>query len=194
LNGYPALICIGKAGQLDVTCSVQSTKGINLSAEGKNLTNTASVRYSGERYRPRNIRSSATRSSAVCGSSCEDRPPLLVAGGLYDGGIGAVVGYTQRRGRSGAVPRKKAKIHVYDLTGKRVSFPPAARLNNVDLRESGCRVIAAASKRADVALFTLDTVQRRLVPISRYPVGLGEAYDMCLWTRAKDKACSASSC
>ncbi len=88
---------------------------------------------------------------------------------------------------------KKAGIHVYDLTGKRVSFTPAARLNNVDLRESGGRVIAAASDRADVAqahvsLFTLDTSTRRLVPIGRYPVGSGEAYGMCLWTRARDKA------
>ncbi len=88
---------------------------------------------------------------------------------------------------------KKAGIHVYDLTGKRVSFTPAARLNNVDLRESGGRVIAAASDRADVAqahvsLFTLDTSTRRLVPMGRYSVGPGEAYGMCLWTRARDKA------
>ena len=88
---------------------------------------------------------------------------------------------------------KKAGIHVYDLADKRVSFTPAARLNNVDLREVGGRVIAVASDRADVAqahvaLFTLDTSTRRLVPMGRYPVGPGEAYGMCLWTRAKDKA------
>ena len=88
---------------------------------------------------------------------------------------------------------KKAGIHVYDLAGKRVSFTPAARLNNVDLREVGGRVIAVASDRADVAqahvaLFTLDTSTRRLVPMGRYPVGPGEAYGMCLWTRAKDQA------
>lgn len=88
---------------------------------------------------------------------------------------------------------KKAGIHVYDMAGKRVSFTPAARLNNVDLREVGGRVIAVASDRADVtqahvALFTLDTSARRLMPMGRYPVGPGEAYGMCLWTRAKDKA------
>jgi len=89
---------------------------------------------------------------------------------------------------------KQAGIHVYDLRGKRLSFTPAARLNNVDLREmAGGRVIVAASDRADktqahVALFTLDTAARRLVPMGRYPVGAGEAYGMCLWTRAKDKA------
>ncbi|WP_454279079.1 phytase [Sphingomonas sp. Marseille-Q8236] len=87
---------------------------------------------------------------------------------------------------------KQAGIHVYDLKGKRLSFTPAARLNNVDLRETGGRVIVAASDRADtaqahVALFTLDTVARRLVPMGRYPVGAGEAYGMCLWTRARDK-------
>ncbi|KQN00442.1 phytase [Sphingomonas sp. Leaf25] len=88
---------------------------------------------------------------------------------------------------------KKAGIHVYDLSGKRLSFTPAARLNNVDLREIGGRVIAVASDRADeaqahVALFTLDTVARRLVPMGRFPVGAGEAYGMCLWTRKADKA------
>jgi 3-phytase len=88
---------------------------------------------------------------------------------------------------------KKAGIHVYDLSGKRLSFTPAARLNNVDLREIGGRVIVAASDRADetqahVALFTLDTVARKLVPMGRYPVGAGEAYGMCLWTRARDQA------
>jgi len=88
---------------------------------------------------------------------------------------------------------KKAGIHVYSLTGRRLSFTPAARLNNVDLREIGTRVVAAASDRADetqahVSLFTLDTRAAKLVPIGRYPVGPGEAYGMCLWTRAKDKA------
>lgn len=88
---------------------------------------------------------------------------------------------------------KQAGIHVYALSGKRLSFTPAARLNNVDLREVGGRVIAAASDRADeaqahVALFTLDTVAKKLVPMGRYPVGPGEAYGMCLWTRARDKA------
>lgn len=88
---------------------------------------------------------------------------------------------------------KQAGIHVYDLKGKRLSFTPAARLNNVDLRDLGGRVIVAASDRADtanahVALFTLDTAQRRLMPMGRYPVGAGEAYGMCLWTRARDHA------
>jgi len=88
---------------------------------------------------------------------------------------------------------KKAGIHVYSLAGKRLSFTPADRLNNVDLRTVGKRVIAAASDRADVdaahvSLFTLDTAAARLVPLGRFPVGPGEAYGMCLWTRARDHA------
>ena len=92
---------------------------------------------------------------------------------------------------------KKAGIHVYSLAGKRLSFTPAERLNNVDLRDlgakSGGRVIAAASDRADVntahvSLFTLDTTAAKLVPLGRFPVGPGEAYGMCLWTRARDHA------
>lgn len=88
---------------------------------------------------------------------------------------------------------KQAGIHVYDLTGRRVSYTPAPRLNNVDLRTVGGRVIVAASDRADpaqahVALFRLDTEAGRLVPLGRLHVGAGEAYGMCLWTRAKDGA------
>ncbi|PTM46959.1 3-phytase [Sphingomonas aerolata] len=88
---------------------------------------------------------------------------------------------------------KKAGIHVYSLAGKRLSFTPADRLNNVDLRAVGTRVIAAASDRANVdvahvSLFTLDTAAARLVPLGRFPVGPGEAYGMCLWTRARDHA------
>ncbi|MBN2973200.1 phytase [Roseomonas aeriglobus] len=89
---------------------------------------------------------------------------------------------------------KKAGIHVYDLNGKRVSFTPAARLNNVDLRDMGAKgVVVAASDRADVnqahvSMFALDTAARRLVPTGRFAVGSGEAYGMCLWRRAKDAA------
>ncbi len=88
---------------------------------------------------------------------------------------------------------KQAGIHVHDLSGRRLSFTPAARLNNVDLRDTGGRVVVAASDRADeatahVSLFTLDTAAARLVPLGRYPVGAGEAYGMCLWTRKRDGA------
>ena len=88
---------------------------------------------------------------------------------------------------------KKAGIHVYDLRGRRLSFTPAARLNNVDLRDLRGRVIVAASDRADaaeahVALFGLDTARATLVPLGRHRSGAGEAYGMCLWRRARDHA------
>ena len=39
-----------------------------------------------------------------------------------------------------------------------------------------------------MAMFRLDTVAKKLVPLGAIPVGPGEAYGMCLWSRASDKA------
>jgi myo-inositol-hexaphosphate 3-phosphohydrolase len=90
---------------------------------------------------------------------------------------------------------KRAGIHVYDLQGRQISFTPSPRLNNVDLRDVGGNVgvLAAASDRQDVlnakmAMFRLDTDAQRLVPLGSIAVGEGEAYGMCLWQRASDKA------
>lgn len=90
---------------------------------------------------------------------------------------------------------KRAGIHVYDLQGRQVSFTPSPRLNNVDLRDVGgsIGVLVAASDRqnlaqAQMALFRLDTAARKLMPLVTLPVGAGEAYGMCLWQRASDKA------
>jgi myo-inositol-hexaphosphate 3-phosphohydrolase len=93
---------------------------------------------------------------------------------------------------------KRAGIHVYDLAGKQVSFTPSARLNNVDLRAEVTlggqkAVLVAASDRADdanakMALFRLDTVAGKLLPLVTLPVGKGEAYGMCLWQRTSDAA------
>jgi 3-phytase len=90
---------------------------------------------------------------------------------------------------------KRAGIHVYDLQGRQVSFTPSPRLNNVDLRDVGgsVGVLVAASDRQDLAraqmaLFRLDTASRKLLPLVTLPVGSGEAYGMCLWQRARDKA------
>ena len=93
---------------------------------------------------------------------------------------------------------KRAGLHLYDLKGRRLDFAASPRLNNVDLR-AGVRiggvpgVLVAASDRADdaqakMALFRLDAVARKLVPLASVPVGPGEAYGMCLWTRARDRA------
>ncbi len=91
---------------------------------------------------------------------------------------------------------KRAGIHVYDLAGQQVSFTPSPRLNNVDLRpdvtvNGKLSVLVAASDRRDelnaaIALFTLDTNARKLVPLANLPVGPGEAYGMCLWQRKGD--------
>jgi len=93
---------------------------------------------------------------------------------------------------------KKAGIHVYNLKGERLSFTPSPRLNNVDLRDNVTvngrpSVLVAASDRQDeakakVALFRLDTATARLEPIGSLAAGPGEAYGMCLWTRASDGA------
>lgn len=93
---------------------------------------------------------------------------------------------------------KRAGIHVYDLTGKALGFTPSPRLNNVDLRDSVAPggkpvILVAASDRQDeanakMALFRLDTLAAKLVPLASVPVGKGEAYGMCLWRRAADGA------
>ena len=90
---------------------------------------------------------------------------------------------------------KRAGVHVYDLQGSQVGFTPSPRLNNVDLRDVGgsIGVLVAASDRQDLAqaqmaLLRLDTSAKTLVPLVTLPVGPGEAYGMCLWQRASDKA------
>ena len=90
---------------------------------------------------------------------------------------------------------KRAGIHVYDLQGRKVSFTPSPRLNNIDLRDVGgpVGILVAASDRQDLAkaqmaLFKLDTITKNLVPLASLPVGPGEAYGMCLWKRAADNA------
>ena len=90
---------------------------------------------------------------------------------------------------------KRAGVHVYDLQGRQVGSTPSPRLNNVDLRDVGgsIGVLVAASDRQDLAqaqmaLFRLDTSAKTLVPLVTLPVGPGEAYGMCLWQRASDKA------
>jgi 3-phytase len=93
---------------------------------------------------------------------------------------------------------KRAGLHLYDLAGRQLDFAPSPRLNNVDLRGdvalgSGRGILVAASDRANVAqariaLFRLDPFARKLVPLGNPAAGEGEAYGMCLWRRAADKA------
>lgn len=90
---------------------------------------------------------------------------------------------------------KQAAVHVYDLSGNKLHSAPSPRLNNVDLRDVGgsTGVLVAASDRQDIAnakmaMFRLDTAAKQLIPLGAIPVGPGEAYGMCLWQRASDKA------
>ncbi len=90
---------------------------------------------------------------------------------------------------------KQAAIYVYDLSGNKLHSAPSPRLNNVDLRDVGgsTGVLLAASDRQDIAnakmaMFRLDTAAKQLIPLGAIPVGPGEAYGMCLWQRASDKA------
>ncbi|MBO9713843.1 phytase [Sphingomonas sp.] len=81
---------------------------------------------------------------------------------------------------------KQAGLNVYTLDGKLVSSIAAGRMNNVDLRGVGGRVIVAASDRNDkahakLALFELDTTAGTLAPIGRYDVGAGEGYGLCMY-------------
>lgn len=80
---------------------------------------------------------------------------------------------------------KKAGLNVYALSGALLSSYPAGRVNNVDLRQVGQRVIVVASDRNDkangkLALFELDTRGGTLLPLAALPVGPGEAYGLCL--------------
>jgi len=80
---------------------------------------------------------------------------------------------------------KKAGLNVYALSGALLSSYPAGRVNNVDLRQVGRRVIVVASDRNDetlgkLAVFELETREGRLLPIGILPVGPGEAYGLCL--------------
>jgi 3-phytase len=81
---------------------------------------------------------------------------------------------------------KQAGLNVYDLEGKLLSSIAAGRVNNVDLRTIGRRVIVAASDRNDkaharLALFELDTAAGALRPLGVFDVGPGEGYGLCMY-------------
>ncbi len=85
---------------------------------------------------------------------------------------------------------KKAGLNVYALDGTLKSSFAAGRVNNVDLRQMGRRVIVVASDRNDpangkLALFELDPATAALKPLGVLPVGPGEAYGLCLSAPAR---------
>lgn len=80
---------------------------------------------------------------------------------------------------------KKAGLNVYALSGALKSSYPAGRVNNVDLRQVGRRIIVVASDRNDsangkLAVFELDGTTAMLKPLAVLPVAPGEAYGLCL--------------
>ncbi len=85
---------------------------------------------------------------------------------------------------------KKAGLYVFGLDGKVRHFDPAGRLNNVDLIDLGeTGIIVAASDRNDPAhavlrLYRLDPVSGRLTGLGGVSGGMGEAYGICLLSRA----------
>ncbi len=81
-----------------------------------------------------------------------------------------------------ALAAKQAAMHE----GRPLRIVFSGRLETMKGADHLVRV-AIELRRAGVP-FTLDTVAKKLVPMGRYPVGAGEAYGMCLWTRARDKA------
>ncbi|MGH8444353.1 MAG: phytase, partial [Solimonas sp.] len=94
---------------------------------------------------------------------------------------------------------KKAGLYVYGLDGKVRSFIDAGRVNNVDLRGDvtvagkPASIVVVASDRSDplqgmLALYTLAPDTGVLTPLARLPSGAGEAYGVCLWRRASDRA------
>lgn len=80
---------------------------------------------------------------------------------------------------------KKAGLYVYSLDGRIRSFTDAGRVNNVDLVETGGRIIVAASDRNNIAqsriaLFVLNPDDARLTPLGFVASGPGEGYGICI--------------
>jgi 3-phytase len=81
---------------------------------------------------------------------------------------------------------KKLGLNVYGLDGRLRSTLAAGRVNNVDIRQVGRRVVVAASDRTDegagkLALFDLDPATATLTGVARVPADVIEAYGLCLY-------------
>lgn len=85
---------------------------------------------------------------------------------------------------------KKSGLYLYDMQGQVVQHLPDGKMNNVDLRDGFILggepiVLVAASDRTrkSIALYRLDTVNRRLVNIADglQPTGQGDPYGLCLY-------------
>lgn len=81
---------------------------------------------------------------------------------------------------------KKLGLNVYGLDGRLRSTLAAGRVNNVDLRQLGTRIVVAASDRTEdgagkLALFELDPKTSTLTVVARVPADVVEAYGLCLY-------------
>lgn len=85
---------------------------------------------------------------------------------------------------------KKSGLYLYDMQGRVVQHLPDGKMNNVDLRtgfmlggEPIVLVVASDRTRKAIALYRLDTVNRRLVDIADglQPTGQGDPYGLCLY-------------
>lgn len=85
---------------------------------------------------------------------------------------------------------KKSGLYLYDMQGRVVQHLPDGKMNNVDLRtgfmlggEPIVLVAASDRTRKSIALYRLDTVNRRLIDIADglQPTGQGDPYGLCLY-------------
>jgi len=89
---------------------------------------------------------------------------------------------------------KRSGLYVYDLSGKELSYLPAGKPNNVDLRElsngdGGRYILVAVSDREKnaVLFYILDEGTAALRPVqSDLSSELGEIYGLCMYQPAPD--------
>jgi 3-phytase len=89
---------------------------------------------------------------------------------------------------------KKSGLDLYDMQGKLLQHLPVGKMNNVDLREGfllgGTRTVlvtASDRTRKGIAIYALDTVNRRLIDIAdgAQPTGLSDPYGLCMYRSAR---------
>jgi 3-phytase len=89
---------------------------------------------------------------------------------------------------------KKSGLHLYDMQGKILQHLPDGKMNNVDLRDgfplggqSTVLVTASDRTRKAIAIYALDTANRRLINVADglQPSGLSDPYGLCMYRSAK---------
>jgi 3-phytase len=89
---------------------------------------------------------------------------------------------------------KKSGLDLYDMQGKLVQHLPDGKMNNVDLRggfmlggKPVVLVTASDRTRKAIAIYALDTANRRLVDVADglQPSGLSDPYGLCMYRSAR---------